>query len=303
MKRILLSTAAVALISGTSYAADLPVIEAPAPVIEATPVAQNWTGFYLGLHGGYGWGNVGHDGDGDFFDDDDDDDDDDDGDRRRRHRGDSDNDADVEGGVFGAQIGMNWQWDWFVLGAEADASAFFTEDDDNGFFDDDDDDDDDGIFDDDDGDDGDGDGDRRRRGRGRGGDDFGAEAYWLASARLRAGVGLDRVLLYGTGGVGFAEWESEWDGRRGRGDDNDGDVEIGWVAGGGAEFMLTDNVTIGAEYLHYEFGDIGDDDDDDDDDGGRRNRGGDNDFGDLDADVDVIRGRVNVKFSSLFGGR
>jgi opacity protein-like surface antigen len=71
---------------------------------------------------------------------------------------------------------------------------------------------------------------------------------------LRAGLGWDRVLLYGTGGVA-----SDFDG-------------LGWVAGAGAEFLLTQNVTLGAEYLHY---DVGDD------------------------DADVIRARLNVAFSGL----
>ena len=243
MKRILLSTAAVALVSGTTYAADLPVLEAPAPmdIVAPTPVAT-WSGVYLGVHGGYGWGQA-------EIDDDDDDDID----------FDFDDNADVEGGIIGGQIGINWQINSFVIGAEADASAFLTEDDDLGF-----DDDEDEV------------------------DEWGAEAYWLASARLRAGIGFDRVLLYGTGGVGFAEFETELEGN-----DDEGEVSVGWVAGGGAEFLLTDNLTIGAEYLHYEFGDIGDGEDD----------GGDDfDFGDVDADVDVIRGRVNVKFGGLFGG-
>ncbi|MDQ3558201.1 MAG: outer membrane beta-barrel protein [Pseudomonadota bacterium] len=192
--------------------------------------------------------------------------------------------------MIGGQLGVNWQWNWFVLGAEGDASWSGIDLEDE--FDDNDDDDD---------------------------DDDEAGIDWLASARLRAGVGLDRVLIYGTGGVGFAGFD-EGDGFGGNGgggggsgrggnggggnnsdDDDDDDTEVGWVAGGGAEFMITDNVTIGAEYLHYDF-----DDDDDDDNGGNRNRGGggrsggDDNMG-LD-DIDVVRGRVNVKFGSLFGG-
>ena len=51
--------------------------------------------------------------------------------------------------------------------------------------------------------------------------------------------------------------------------------DVGWVAGGGGEYALTDNVSVGVEYLHYDFGSD---------------------------DSDVVRGRVNVKFNSLFGG-
>lgn len=285
MKRILLSTAAVALISGASYAADLPIMEAPAAIIAPTPVAANWTGFYLGIHGGYGWANA-NGGCREF----------DDGNGTKRDRscnndGDFEDDfnfedSDFEGAVIGGQVGVNWQWDWFVLGAEGDASWSGIDLDDE--------------FDDNDNNNNDDDDD----------DDNDAGVDWLASARLRAGVGLDRVLIYGTGGVGFAGFEEgdRFGNGNGNGnnnnnnnnddDDDDDDTEIGWVAGGGAEFLVTDNVSIGAEYLHYGF----DDDDDDDDDNGRNNsRGGRNDNMGLD-DIDVVRGRVNVKFGSLFGG-
>jgi opacity protein-like surface antigen len=67
-------------------------------------------------------------------------------------------------------------------------------------------------------------------------------------------------------------------------DDDDQRDRGGYVYGGGAEVLLTNNVTAGVEYLHYEFEEIGDDD------------------SEIDGDVDVIRGRVNVKFNSLFGG-
>ena len=49
---------ALALVSGlaqTVSAADLPRRPAPAPLMSPTPV-YNWTGIYLGLNGGGGWG-------------------------------------------------------------------------------------------------------------------------------------------------------------------------------------------------------------------------------------------------------
>ena len=48
--------------------------------------------------------------------------------------------------------------------------------------------------------------------------------------------------------------------------------------------MATSNITVGAEYLHYEF-----------DDTFRDNANN----GSVDTSADVIRGRVNVKFNSL----
>ena len=59
MKRILLATVAMAALSAASaFAADLPTrpAYAPAPMMSPTPV-YNWTGIYVGLNGGYGWGN------------------------------------------------------------------------------------------------------------------------------------------------------------------------------------------------------------------------------------------------------
>jgi outer membrane immunogenic protein len=57
MKRILLSSIALgALLPVVASAADLPQRPAPAPLLAPTPV-YNWTGIYVGLNGGYGWGN------------------------------------------------------------------------------------------------------------------------------------------------------------------------------------------------------------------------------------------------------
>ena len=52
MKVLLIGSAVASLMVGSATAADLPV---KAPPIMA-PVAANWTGFYLGVDGGYGWG-------------------------------------------------------------------------------------------------------------------------------------------------------------------------------------------------------------------------------------------------------
>ena len=56
MKRVLLACVGVLALGGAASAADLPV--APAPYYKS-PVyapAYNWTGFYLGINGGGGWG-------------------------------------------------------------------------------------------------------------------------------------------------------------------------------------------------------------------------------------------------------
>jgi outer membrane immunogenic protein len=89
---VLLATGAVA---GSATAADLgrqyqqPYVKAPI----YNPVFT-WTGFYLGLNGGGGWGQSSWDRTGTF---------------------------DLSGGVIGGTVGFNWQTGQMVLGIEGDA--------------------------------------------------------------------------------------------------------------------------------------------------------------------------------------
>lgn len=179
MLRLAVSASAFALLSSLAVAADLPIMAPPppAPMLSTTPIAYNWSGFYIGLHGGWGWG------DGAFDD----------------------------GAVAGGHLGVNWQWNNFVLGVEGDGSWV----------------------------------------------DFGPIDS-VETIRARGGFAFDRFLVYGTGGAAFQDFD-----------------DLGWVAGGGGEFALTDFVTVGVEYLHYDF------------DGDTAN---------------VVRGRVSAKFNTLFGG-
>jgi outer membrane immunogenic protein len=57
MRRVLLTTISLfAFTAATAVAADLPrSMPAKAPAVYA-PVGYNWTGFYLGINGGYAWG-------------------------------------------------------------------------------------------------------------------------------------------------------------------------------------------------------------------------------------------------------
>ncbi len=91
MKKFLLASAAAAVMTmgGSAFAAD---------VIDEVAV-YDWSGFYLGVHAGYGWA-----------------------DADQTDPGSSDFDTDAEGFVGGGQIGFNWQLAPIVLGIEADAS-------------------------------------------------------------------------------------------------------------------------------------------------------------------------------------
>ena len=58
MKRVFFALVSLAALTGTAAAADLPPRLAPAPYYKA-PVAipvYNWTGFYIGINGGGGFG-------------------------------------------------------------------------------------------------------------------------------------------------------------------------------------------------------------------------------------------------------
>jgi outer membrane immunogenic protein len=78
----------------------------------------------------------------------------------------------------------------------------------------------------------------------------GHEFNWLASARGRAGVAFNgnRTLLYATGGAAWADVDYTAPGASGF-----SNTHFGWVAGGGIEHMLTQNVSARVEYLHYGF--------------------------------------------------
>jgi outer membrane immunogenic protein len=84
---------------GPAFAADM-AVKAPPPVI-AQP--YSWTGPYLGISGGYGWGNS-----------------------RQTDPGfqlvTADGSYSVDGGIIGGTLGYNWQQGQWVLGVEGDYS-------------------------------------------------------------------------------------------------------------------------------------------------------------------------------------
>lgn len=79
----------------------------------------------------------------------------------------------------------------------------------------------------------------------------------LATARVRAGLALDPVLIYGTGGLAYADVEQNYNPAivagltpRSSADED----KFGYAVGGGAEFRATDNISFGAEYLYTNLG-------------------------------------------------
>src|SRR5262249_14812082 len=90
-------------LSAPAFAADLPV---KAPPRAAPPVVADWTGFYLGIHGGYGWGETSVE----------------DGLAKYLMGEVGLHDPKPKGGLFGGQVGYNWQRGNFVGGIEIDYS-------------------------------------------------------------------------------------------------------------------------------------------------------------------------------------
>jgi outer membrane immunogenic protein len=209
MKKILLSSVAFLGLTAGAFAADLPSRVVPAP-IAAVPIFT-WTGFYVGVNAGYGWGNNSDDvvfvapgtvaapfgattGTIAFTD------------------------ANRDGFVGGGQIGYNYQFGAVVVGVEADiqwadlgnggVGVVTTGTFPVGFV---------------------------PASRGNGLD-------WFGTVRGRLGFAFDRALVYATGGFAYGG------GGDSNGINND-DTTTGWALGGGVEYAFTNNLTLGLEGL------------------------------------------------------
>jgi outer membrane immunogenic protein len=84
---------------------------------------------------------------------------------------------------------------------------------------------------------------------------------WLSTVRARVGIALDRWLLYGTGGLAFGEVSLQssvtvGQPAMGRLTGSEDATESGWTAGGGGALAVTDNVSLKAEALYYDLGQI-----------------------------------------------
>lgn len=190
MKALILAGAASVLIAGGAQAAD---IEAPA--------AYDWSGFYLGLQAGYGWGDSQVD-----------EIDAEDGSLSQSQ------DYDHDGFVGGLHAGYNFDMQGVLLGLEGDIEYADIQ----------------------------------------GDQDFGGSEdstdktiQWLGSLRLRAGVTMDRALVYATGGVavGDVDMEASEPGLS----ISDSETAWGWTIGGGIEYALTDDISARVEYRYTDL--------------------------------------------------
>jgi outer membrane immunogenic protein len=192
-------------------------------VAPAPPPECNWTGFYIGLNVG---GQFGHAENTDV-----------DGynsvsntislDTTDKPWG-----YDQSGVVAGGQVGYNYQWNWVVLGVEADGGYMNLD------------------------------------GSGREPDRFlmrndvigHSDSDFYTTVRGRLGFAFGHWLFYGTGGGIGVNWETRvtddcFTGNCGTGTINAHKEEFdwGWTGGGGVEYMLGCHWTVRAEYLRYQL--------------------------------------------------
>ena len=221
-RRLFLTGASLVVLGDAAMAADLPIAKAPPPAI-----AASWAGFYLGVHGGYGWEQDDFSQSEAFF----------------LQRPQSINGIRSQGAVYGGQAGYNWQFGRAVTGLEIDFSAAdikgsngVTETTAFGG----------GTF--------------------TTSLAINERVQYLGTARARLGwLPTDNVLLYGTAGlawerldVGSTSSQIATPGPTTQILDQRQPVDkFGWVAGVGAEVMLGSPNWIGRlEYLHYDFGQV-----------------------------------------------
>ena len=83
------------------------------------------------------------------------------------------------------------------------------------------------------------------------------EMNWLSTIRTRAGITVDNMLLYVTGGIAFADIEHSG-GTTLKGVNSfysDSDTRWGFVVGGGVEYKLSDMISVKSEALYTKFED------------------------------------------------
>ena len=187
MKKILIG-ALLAGVASSAFAADLPTRkEAPAPYVP--PPIFTWTGFYVGVNGGYDWGSI-RNGNGVF--------------------------GNPSGGMGGVTAGYNYQMNQFVVGLEGDFDW----------------------------------GDVSNR---RTLDAFGSFSKVnledFATVRARAGVAMDRALLYVTGGYAGGELNSRLLDATTASFASNNSWQSGYAVGAGIEYAFTPNISGKAEYL------------------------------------------------------
>ena len=232
IRKLLLSSVAIAAVTSTALAADLPSRRAP-PVYVPPPPAFTWTGFYIGGDIGYGFGqdNVTATGVGAaagpaiaFIN------------------------GPTSGIVGGIHIGYNFSTQSIpILGPAAGAFSGLP------FI---------GGF-------GGAGGVVGVEADGRGSDSkhvdtvpgvlgttaFSTRASVTGTFRGRIGIAVDRALFFATGGVAITDFSNAYTGPLFAGGfQGQSNTRVGYVVGGGVEYAITTNFSLRAEYRYEDFG-------------------------------------------------
>jgi outer membrane immunogenic protein len=222
-----LSAFALSLLSTAAFAADFPMINPP--MAAAGGSAFDWTGFYVGASGGWafaGDGEAEYDYSGAFED----------ADFVTLAPGSAD--LETDGFLVGGTLGFNLQNGNYLFGLEGDISWSDISGED--------------TF------------------SSPGDVGLSVEPFevttefdmeWFGTLRGRVGFAADRVLVYATGGAAFADMEittSVVSDPVASGDfsGSDDGIELGWTAGAGVEFALTERWSVKAEALYYDLGEV-----------------------------------------------
>lgn len=129
------------------------------------------------------------------------------------------------GFVGGVQAGYNWQIDKFILGVETDIQASSLESDFtvevNPYY-----------------------------------QTLGTKIDWFGTTRARLGyTPVDRFMVYATGGVAYGKVKTYAEANTGNYYYSSvSDTRVGYTVGAGAEYAITNNVTLKTEYLYTDLG-------------------------------------------------
>ena len=82
-----------------------------------------------------------------------------------------------------------------------------------------------------------------------------SDVQWFGTVRPRIGYSFDRFLVYATGGLAYGQINYKLSGPAFGGSSfSENDTRVGWVAGAGLEYAITDNITTKIEYQYVSFG-------------------------------------------------
>jgi outer membrane immunogenic protein len=113
--------------------------------------------------------------------------------------------------------------------------------------------------------------------------DMNTDLSWFGTVRGRLGYDLGDAMIYATGGLAMGGVEADLKEDIVGHLSSDSGVQVGWTVGGGINYMATEHLMLGVEYLYvdlgsasYDFGSYGD--------------------ADTDVNMSIVRGSLSFRF-------